>query len=186
MPEYPIVSTSTGSDPRRRDSKLSGSVRRLNRCHADDVAPELLLLVPTPLDAASSDKIGLKISAPPEDRRLRAFLALRLLILKLFRIITLLELSHGTEPRRCMLYDGPILFGKVATSGWVPLGWSFVCIVVINSAGTDPRRRSLVFMTNDTLSSGSAGFGGNATVTGAEPRLLLKLRFSIEGSRFSF
>lgn len=197
-----MVSTSTGSDPRRRDSRLSVSARRLNRCHAEDdddedaVAPPLLL---HPMMAVeSSDRIGLRISAPPEDRRRMAFFALRRLMPKLFRMMTLLvvpppELSQGTEPRRCMLYAGPILLGRVVAttiSGWFwlvpPFGWSFVCMVM-NSAGMEPRRRSHDLMTNDTLSSGSAvGLGGRATVTGADPRRRLRLRFSIDGSRFSF
>lgn len=123
-----MVSTSTGSEPRRRDSRFSASDRRLNRCQADDVDVELLL-APLPELAASSDRIGLRISAPPDDRRLRAFFALRRLLVKLFRITTLLVLSHGTEPRRCMLYAVPMLFGTVAvTSGWAPFGWSLVSV----------------------------------------------------------
>lgn len=197
-----MVSTSTGSDPRRRDSRLSVSARRLNRCHAEDAPDEdpppplLQPAGPPPMMAAeSSDRMGLKISAPPEDRRRMAFFALRRFMPKLFRMITLLvltELSQGTDPRRCMLYAGPMLFGRVVattTSGfWLapPFGWSFVCIVM-NSAGMEPRRRSHDLMTNDTLSSGSAaGLGGRATVTGADPRRRLRLRFSIDGSRFSF
>lgn len=184
-----MVSTSTGSDPRRRDSRFSASARRLNRCHAveDEVA---LLPAPAPLPelVASSDRMGLRISAPPDDRRLRIFFALRRLLLKLFRITTLFELSHGTDPRRCMLYAGPMLFGSTVavTSGWAPFGWSFVCMEVMNSAGIEPRRKSHVLMTNDTLRSDSTGFGGKATVTGAEPLRRLRLRFSIDGSRFSF
>lgn len=58
--------------------------------------------------------------------------------------------------------------------------------MVMNSAGMEPRRRSHDLMTKDTLSSGSVGFGGRATVTGADPRRRLRLRFSIDGSRFSF
>lgn len=57
---------------------------------------------------------------------------------------------------------------------------------VMNSAGIEPRRKSHVLMTNDTLRSDSTGFGGKATVTGAEPLRRLRLRFSIDGSRFSF
>lgn len=198
-----MVSTSTGSDPRRRDSRLSVSARRLNRCHAEDdeadALPPLLhpAAEPLPIMAAeSSDRIGLRISAPPEERRRMAFFALRRLMPKLFRMMTLVlaELSQGTEPRRCMLYAGPMLFGRVVattTSGFCwfvpPFGWSFVCMVM-NSAGMEPRRKSHDLMTNDTLSSGSAaaGLGGRATVTGADPRRRLRLRFSIDGSRFSF
>ena len=131
-----MVRTSTGSDPRRRDSKFSASARRLNRCHAVEDEVELPAAPPPPPpplplpepEVASSDRIGLRISAPPDDRRLRTFFALRRLLLKLFRITTLFELSHGTDPRRCMLYAGPMLLGSTVavTSGWAPFGWSFV------------------------------------------------------------
>lgn len=90
------MSTSTGSEPRRRDSNRSISERffgasdRLNRYQGE---PELLL-------GSVSDTIGHRISAPPDDRRFKVFF--RFFVFPLWQLLRFGDrLSVGTDPRRC-------------------------------------------------------------------------------------
>lgn len=84
LPEWQTVRTSTGNDPRRLDSNRSRSERffvasllRLKRYQAVLLVAEVAALAP----ASGSPDIGLKISAPPEDRRLNIFLRFFVLLL---------------------------------------------------------------------------------------------------------
>lgn len=90
------MSTSTGSEPRLRDSNRSMSDRffgasdRLKRYHGE---PVLLL-------GSVSDIIGHRISAPPEDRRFKVFF--RFFVFTLWQLLRFGDrLSEGTELRRC-------------------------------------------------------------------------------------
>lgn len=104
-PEWLTASISTGNDPRRRDNNTSRSERlrvmsRLKRYHVDVTTllppPMLALLQPA---SDGSPMIGLRISAPPDDRRRRIFFLFLVLPLQPFRPSTE-RLSQGTEPRR--------------------------------------------------------------------------------------
>lgn len=91
------MSTSTGSEPRRRDSNRSmserffGASERLKRYHGE---PPVLLL------GSASDTIGHRISAPPDDRRFKVFF--RFFVFPLWQLLRFGDrLSVGTELRRC-------------------------------------------------------------------------------------
>lgn len=94
-PEWVTVSTSTGSEPRRRDISISMSGRalaesvRLKRYHGELV---VLLL------GSASDTIGHRISAPPDKRRRSDFF--RVFGLAMWLLLRDMRLSPGTELRR--------------------------------------------------------------------------------------
>jgi hypothetical protein len=91
----PIAKTSIGNEPRRLVNNTSESPRRdnsfLKRFQTD---PVLLLAA----DSIDSLTIGVKISAPLEERRRRIFFGFRRFPLTLLRMATFV--SHGIDPRR--------------------------------------------------------------------------------------
>lgn len=96
------MSTSTGSEPRLRDSNRSLSERffvvsdRLKRYHG-----ELVLQL-----ASVSDTMGQRISAPPDERRFKVFFCRLFFVFPLWQLLRFGDrLSDGTEPRRCCSAD---------------------------------------------------------------------------------
>lgn len=108
-PEFETERTSTGSEPRRRNNRVSPSFRRkmsrLNLYHADEPA----------VSEGPADIIGPRISGPPDDRRRTNFFRFRDLPLKLDRLIMV---SHGTELRLWLLLFWVSPPTVEAHSGW--------------------------------------------------------------------